>query len=198
MDNLSNAEFNTIKQELQDLSSKAVLYNSETDYFGIYINGEWKDVLFAGLNRHWLYNKGNEFTALTGGWDDTGYANHSTCIRSGIVTKYSEYIDFKITGSSRCSIVVGTNNPVDLEPYKEIVFTYINPTTLVDFQKTLDISSISTGYIMCGLDYTMNGLETAVTSTRSYLEIYSVVSTIDSGYAGYGNMYLKSVELIPL
>ena len=51
------------------LSGSVLSYNSDTDYFGINYNGTWKDILYAGLQSHYLYNKGDEIVE----WSTTGY-----------------------------------------------------------------------------------------------------------------------------
>lgn len=72
-----------------------------------YQGGEWVDWIV------WLYNKGNEFTALTGGWEEKHYGNDST--KKGIV-KGADRITVSIARTSGVhqESIAGTVNAVDL------------------------------------------------------------------------------------
>ena len=194
---------------IDEQNKKMLAYNEETDCFGIMHNGTWYDIMFAGLKKIYAYAKGNEYTALTGGWSNANnqWGIHDSVTRNGTVVKHANFMEFKVNStSSRFAAFVGTANKINLLNYKQIVFTFINPNNNYVITKTLDIETISIKeqYIVCGLDYApngqCNGLIWAVSPVIGNLQTDAGDNCkfgYDQAYATYGRMYLESVELIP-
>lgn len=193
-------------KKLRDLS---LMYNESTDCFGIMHNGTWYDIMFAGLKKIYAYAKGNEYTALSGGWSNANntWGIHGSVTRNGTVIKHANFMEFKVNNSSsRYAAFVGTANKINLLNYKQIIFTFINPNNNYVITKTLDIETISIKeqYIVCGLDYApngqCNGLVWAVSPIIGNLQTDASGCKFDQdqAYAKYDKMYLESVELIPV
>lgn len=79
-------------------------------------NGKWNDILFAGLESYWLYNKGNEFTSRTGGWTYT--YNKAP----GTFTKYGDHIQIQSASQNGADMIAFTGNLIDLTEFDKITF----------------------------------------------------------------------------
>lgn len=103
-----------------------MIYNPESGYFGIRYNGKWNDVLFAGLEAFWLYNKGNEFTSRTGGWNSP----------DGVATKYSDHITLVSPAVTNTASSMQTVNLVDLTNFDKlsIDFNCISPNVYATYE----------------------------------------------------------------
>lgn len=188
-----------VASELKQLSSKTLTYNSDTDYFGCTYNGVWHDILSAGLQRHWLYNAGDEITHITGGWTESGYTYHSDVTESGTLTKEDSYLLLTVNATSRASSTAGTENMIDLTNYNTVKFTFVNTSTGEAIEKSLDVSSLAvSAYIAFALDYTVNGLFYGVVSSKSGISQESVRYAAGSynGFSSSKTVRLKYVELI--
>lgn len=76
--------------------------------------GVWNDILFAGLEAYWLYNKGNEFPARTGGWN--GVKN----ITGNVITKYSDHINLKAIPGANSAATVCNSSYVDFSNFDKL------------------------------------------------------------------------------
>ena len=132
----------------------SLIYNEDTDYFGITYNGKWNNVLFAGLQLYYLYENGNEFTEKTGGFSADGYSIHSAIPTNGSVTKNDSNISLTVANISlngRAGIIIGTANMVNLSKYSKLCAIY----NWGGIEKSIevDISSLSSGYVLLYLDH---------------------------------------------
>lgn len=165
-------------------SGNTLTYNPDTDYFGITYNGEWKNVIFAGFQSHYLYANGNEFTEITGGWTTNGYTIHSAIPVSGSVSKQDNTIDLTVgtvATNGRCGIIVGTKNILDLSNYNALYISYIwNGEEFID---EIDISSLSSAYISVFLDHNNwnNGADSAVTAFANCSSVKELVHETNTG-----------------
>lgn len=90
-----------------------------------YVGGTWADreakIWQAGAWADWatwLYDSGNEFTDLTGGWAAVNRDKSNTTTSGSSVTKNEDHIYTKnVSGGSRAP---ATANEIDLTPYKAI------------------------------------------------------------------------------
>lgn len=90
-----------------------------------YVGGAWVDKTAKTWKGNawtdwatWLYDSGNEFTALTGGWAAVNRDKSNTTTSGSSVTKNEDHIYTKnVSGGSRAP---ATANKIDLTPYKAI------------------------------------------------------------------------------
>lgn len=173
-------------------------------------NGTWHDIIFAGLNKIYVYAKGNEYTDLTGGWGNQNnkYGIDNSVTNNGSVIKHEKFLEFKLNNtSSRCCAAVGTANKIDLTEYKQIIFTFFDQINQIPFTKTLDILNATNKnvYIVCGIDRHPteasfgNGLFWGIVSNIANIGQNNgyTLHQIDKSYSMYTSMYLESVELVP-
>lgn len=108
----------TLQDQITGLYSEIVdgvlTYNPNTGYFGMQYAGAWNDILFAGLEAYWLYNKGNEFTARTGGWSD------SKNITGNKMTKYNDHINLLAVPGNSSSIAMGNATLIDFSNFDRL------------------------------------------------------------------------------
>ena len=114
-----------------------------------------------------LYNAGDEFTDITGGWTSSSYTASRT-IYAG--TKYDTYMYFPAPSDNLSMYMLGTNNIIRLKNYSKLIVSVESSTTnncivtksktnftsgentiaykeLVNGENELDISSLESGYI---------------------------------------------------
>lgn len=191
-----------INEQNEKISGGALLYNTETDYFGMEYNGVWQNVFFAGFQIPYIYSKGNLFTNRTGGWE--GNVNcyiHASVPIGGNVKFNDENIQLQITNtSSRTCAVVKTINQVDLTNYSKATLVYEWNGT--EYTKEIDVSSLEKSYILVTLDRESS----SVIQMRFY-----VTNNINSVYADNNlnvadvrttstnllSLYIKSIYLTP-
>ena len=115
-----------------NFSNSSLIYNEETDYFGMTYNGEWKDVVFAGFKSVYLYMNGEEFTSRHGGtWtfnSNQSTANYYDFINLGASTsktKNNDNINMKATiPTTAASLALAScylSEAIDLTNYSKIV-----------------------------------------------------------------------------
>ncbi len=97
-----------------EIQAGVLTYNPDTGYFGMQYAGAWNDILFAGLEAYWLYNKGNEFTARTGGWSD------SKNITGNKMTKYNDHINLLAVPGNASSISMGNATLIDFSNFDRL------------------------------------------------------------------------------
>ena len=110
------------------LRNECLTYNKEFDYFGFIYNGEWKNILYAGLQRKFLYNKGDECAVLSGGW--------GTYTSGGTVTKNDNCMVIYVGNNSSYRANAYTNNYIDLTNYNKLIIT---ADTLVTGYKAIQL-----------------------------------------------------------
>lgn len=114
-----------------------------------------------------LYNAGNEYTDITGGWTSNGYTSSRT-VYAG--TKYDTYMYFPAPSDYDSIYMLGTNNIIQLKNYSKLIVSVESSTNnhcvvtksktnfpsggnpiaykeLVNGENELDISSLESGYI---------------------------------------------------
>lgn len=117
-----SVEFNAIKKnyiQIYPISAKQYISGAWVAKTAkIYQRGAWVD-LWNGE----LYNAGDEFTNITGGWTNSGctYASGSTSLSVIAPKKNSTYIEFTSSESSKvCGAT--TDKPIDLTNYSAVHF----------------------------------------------------------------------------
>ena len=116
-----------------------------------------------------LYNAGNEYTDITGGWTSSGYTAIRT-IHAG--TKYNTYMYFPALSDHTSIYMLGTNNIIQLKNYSKLIISVESSSgvsnecvisnsktmfnsgasviaykALVNGENELDISSLDSGFI---------------------------------------------------
>jgi len=121
----SNVAFNALKKnaiQVYPMSAKQYVNGSwETMTMDIYQGGKWNNS-FGGK----LYENGDEFTGVTGGWvsqycDDNGYNKGSYTNRNGVMTIDAE-------DGSDINIALSTSNKIDISNYSKLT---INVTSRI-------------------------------------------------------------------
>ena len=87
-----------------------------------YLCGEWLDWWNGEL-----YDAGNEYEAITGGWSFKGVSKEIDTGSTFYITKNSDHIQVKSGGTSNLAGAC-TNNAVDLSQFKTLNVTYIQPS----------------------------------------------------------------------
>lgn len=158
------------------------------------------------MKKIYVYAKGNEYTGSTGGWSNQNnkFGINDEVTNNGTVVKHSGFIEIKINDTyNRCCAAVGTAKKIDLYNYKQIIYTFIDPTNSNIITKTLDIETINpkSQYIVCGIDRKSdvgNGLWYGTTPTIGNVENSDGhKSNVDNKYNTRDKMYLQSIELVP-
>ena len=130
-----------------NLDSNALTYNPETDYFGVNINGEWHDVLKAGFERTYLYQLGNEYTDVTGGWRNIamndGYTKSSLVTFDKGETYMKALLKVKIDGEYRyhSNVVFETTNAIDLSSYSKLYIEVNHVSNVISGTSRLQLTS---------------------------------------------------------
>ena len=171
-----NNDLVSVNNDIDTINSNlhlALTYNEETDYFGINYDGVWKDVLFAGLQIPYLYMNGNEFNSLSGGWVTDGYSIHSAIPTSGNISKLANSMKLTITPTgSRCGVILGTNNYVDITKYSKLTVVY--EWHGIEYENEVDLTSVSSGYVSIELDNDINSTLISfiiiVSSSKTYVQ----------------------------
>lgn len=111
----SSAPFNALKDnciEVYPVSVKQYVDNALVNVgASIYQNGKWVD-----LNTGKLYDRGNQFESVTGGWDTVTLAN-AQC------TFTEDSISFKVKSTTATTALAFTHNKVDVSEYSKLVVT---------------------------------------------------------------------------
>ena len=153
-----------------NVGSSVTLSNNTTFY------AYWQEV-FTG----YLYNRGNEYTTFTGGWNDSGTSMHGSVPESGSIQKASSYIQINVSTSSRYSKTLVTANRIDISNYNYITFTFSDRNGKTIRRVTNPISYYKVlAYVFCGLDHDGNGIFYGIADTR-----YLVQNRCDQGYYLY-------------
>lgn len=99
-------------------------YNPDTDYIQCKYDGIWRDFEKAYMHALILYNSGNEYVDITGGWADTPL-NLSYSEAYPTLTKAANFLQLqdsgKYGGAKYC-----TNNTIDITHYNKIIFNISN------------------------------------------------------------------------
>ena len=103
--------FLIINELSSNLANGVLTYNHETDYFGINYNGEWHDIVYAGLQTHYYFNNGQWMnTEETGTW--SSHSNTSATLGIDNVT---------IIGSNSLWGYYASANQVSLSKFSKLV-----------------------------------------------------------------------------
>lgn len=79
---------------------------------------------FSGVNRlvfrgkTYLYNEGDEYVDLTGGWTSNGYSEIGKTVIAA--TKELNYIKVKDSADSATSCIIGTQSKINVTPYAKL------------------------------------------------------------------------------
>lgn len=95
-------------------SNLTIRYNPDTDYIQCLHNGAWINAVKAGLQILYLYNFGNHFVDISGGW----YAKY------GNITFQSNYISIKATNAENQNGVATHRTPINLTYYENLKVNY--------------------------------------------------------------------------
>ena len=172
------------------LSSNATLY------------AIWQEV-FTG----YLYNRGNEYTTFTGGWNDSGTSMHGSVTENGSIQKTSSYIQINVGTSSRYSKTLVTAKPINVSNYNYITFTFSDRNGKTIVRTTNPISSFNvSAYVFCGLDHDGNGIYYGISSTRNKVQnscdqgyyLYNWVKDTGTGDSNYSedHSYIRLVSVV--
>lgn len=161
----SDRAFNALRKnavQVYPLSAKQMISGLIVDVESLsYQNGEWV-CWWDGE----LYDAGNEFDTVTGGWTSDGFSYTGATVVSGF-TKSSDRMSFYPSGSSDSTMTIGgCKNPIDLTPYKIIRVTYVN--------KALTSGQGLSLFIATGKD-----LKTTKTASTSFTSAVNTVKTED-------------------
>lgn len=149
----------------------AITLNANTTFYA-----SWQEI-FTG----YLYNRGNEYTTFTGGWNDTGTSMHGSVSESGSISKSSSYIQINVTTGSRHSKTLVTAKPINISNYSYITFVFTDKNGKTITRTTNPISSYNvSAYIFCGLDHDGNGIFYGISNNRT-----NVQNRCDQGYYLY-------------
>ena len=152
-------------------AGSSVTLSSNTTFYA-----SWEEV-FTG----YLYNRGNEFTTFTGGWNGSGTSMHGSVSESGSIQKASSYIQINVTTGSRHSKTLVTAKPINVSNYNYITFTFSDRNGKTIIRVTNPISSFNvSAYVFCGLDHDGNGIFYGISSTRTQVQ-----NSCDQGYYLY-------------
>ena len=116
-------------------------YNEETDYFGLYYEGVWRDVIKANLQPIYLYKTGTEY--VTWGSNATFYSGFTS---AGSFTKREDglYADNSETTDTTV-FTINTISTYDFTPYKNLIIDY--KLDGVSKSVTTDVSSFASLYL---------------------------------------------------
>ena len=129
-----------LQQAVNNINSNLAIYNSETDALDIYVNGAVVGSIPCNFQTHYLYNEGVENTP----WQTGGVFSSSYTLDSGFIENATN-LQGNMPTSQNHIISHRTTNKQDLSKYTKIrVIATINN---VDYDKTVDISNVSEGYI---------------------------------------------------
>ena len=186
-----------------NLTSKMLTYNPETDWFGFYVDGVWKDVIKGYANETLLYSPGKEYETITGGWYEYVAApragepdsyNTDKATAANSFTKSNDYI--RLYHTSDGSSCVMTKNYINLR----------NATTL-EMETKCDYNSCCSIGVADSHEHGFTALASAVARNTTKSVVTIDVSNIDGGYiyirnrlynAQYGNKwasYLYNVRV---
>lgn len=189
--------------DLNNQSSKTLIYNPDSDWFGFYVDGEWKDVIKGYANENILYSPGNEYETITGGWHEYVAAprsgepdsyNTDNATAASSFTKSNDYI--RLYHTSNGSSCVMTKNYINLR----------NATTL-EMETKCDYNSCCTVGVADSHEHGFTALVGVVARNTTKSVVTIDVSNIDGGYiyirnrlynAQYGNKwssYLYNVRI---
>lgn len=103
-DNFGAFDINITNKTVNELIAMGlnVRWNSESDSFEVLKNGEWLEIGYAGLLKRYLYNLGDSFSDITGGYEALGISNSSSHIgleKAPVLTMESTHMNIKWTGN---------------------------------------------------------------------------------------------------
>ncbi len=101
-----------------------VRYNPDTDMIEVYYNGKWNPSVKANMQSMMLYNRGEDNTAVTGGWNGYAYkaATSGASVAAPTVTNSSDGMRVSLNSSSTVG-GVWTGKAIDLTNYSAIKVT---------------------------------------------------------------------------
>ena len=78
------------------------------------------------VQRLYLYDYGDEFSSVTGGWRNYGYNNRATSGYGVYATKEATYLALgrNTSNTANFAVTFSTTNAIDLSPYSKIVIEY--------------------------------------------------------------------------
>lgn len=125
----SNVSFHTLNinekefDEIYPISAKQYVDDAWVDKTAkSYQNGQWAD-WWDGT----LFDNGNEYKDITGGWTANGFSVENLVLVPGGFVKADGRLKFNPASSNGNDVSIGgCANPIDLTPFKEILVTYEN------------------------------------------------------------------------
>lgn len=114
-----------------------LIYNPDTDYFGFTHDGIWKDILFAGLNTHYLYKDGDVCVSTSGGWGTFQYSFNDNDINDGSIVAMTDAIHLK--KSSESTSVLGTGKKINTNGFHNLCIE-LNVSKHVDLSTLIKLS----------------------------------------------------------
>lgn len=161
-----------------------------------YVGGAWVDKTAKTWKGNawtdwatWLYDSGNEFTDLTGGWELKTTSKEYTATSGSVLTKNDDSMYVKnVTNGSRRAVSV---NKIDLTPYKEIRMIFSGKQGYIGVADEIPTSTITA-------TARADGDETFSEKTEMYLDI-STVNKSQFVLVGDGNVkgaYVYKVWLV--
>ena len=137
---ISALEFNALKKnwiQIYPLSAKQLTGKTlEKVPAKTFRNGIWED-WWDGR----LYEYGDEFEDITGGWTTEGFTYSGYTMQPGNFTKGSDYLLLNAPGTSAYACVVGCKNAIDLSGYSFLEITYTNTSFTNNIGLVLSIAT---------------------------------------------------------
>lgn len=159
-----------------------------------YQNGKWVDWI------RYLYDKGNEFIDITGGWDVGSvwkWSPNSAAGTSVGASKTAEYIRLHNTNQSATTIAVcGTMDKIDLTGAKTVVFVLdiIEPTeTIVSYAVSKSQTLVDADVVAQTIVHPAAGTDVLVSIDVSSVPADSYY--IGAGQGKKGDIHIKGVYL---
>jgi hypothetical protein len=129
-DNFGSFDINITNKTVNELIAMGlnVRWNSESDSFEVLKNGEWLEIGYAGLLKRYLYNLGDSFSDITGGYEALGISNsssHAGLEKAPVLTMESTHMNIKWAGTYQYTMGgVLNKKAIDLTDAKKMYVTY--------------------------------------------------------------------------
>ena len=189
--------FSVVKKQYIELNVVAVLQWNGTTWVGkdaqIYKNDEW--CIFG----EFLYYRGNEVEAVTGGWTTDGYVMNTVVSNKNKIVKNSDNLIIGIADGAthRTGAAGGTNFKIDFTPYKTIRTKAFNTTTGEVYDLIGDLTSINGNYYCSvSIDYDMNGVQFFLASSKNGVTENYVLHYTGGKIKSVREIGITSVQLI--
>lgn len=161
-----------------------------------YTDGEWVDKTAKTWRGNawadwatWLYDSGNEFEGLTGGWEHkTTNKNYTTTSGSSFAKNADNMYQKNVANGSRLAVTVNT---IDLTPFKEIHMIFSGRRGKITVYDEIPGSSATASV-------TVDGDETFSVKTEMVLDVSAVnkAQFVCVGDGGTKGVYIYKVWLV--